>query len=251
MIRIMMFIIAVLLMLHVQAQQERSHVRKGNKYYSEGDLEKASNEYNDALGIKNDLTEGVFNLGNVAFKKQEFEQAAEKFETAAMMSEDRQVKAKAFHNMGNTFMEAKQYDKSVEAYKNALRLDPKDEATRYNLAYAQEMLRKNPPQDQEQQQDQDQDQDQKDDQEKKDQDQQSEQQKQDEQQKEQQDQQAENQQGEKEEGEQKTPQPREGQLTKEEALRLLEALKDEEQKLQEELAKKKIKAEKREIEKDW
>jgi tetratricopeptide (TPR) repeat protein len=47
--------------------------------------------------------------------------------------------------MGNALMELKQYDKAVEAYKNALRNNPSDEKTRYNYALAKEMLKNNPP----------------------------------------------------------------------------------------------------------
>ena len=249
--------VGLILNVNAFAQQERSHIRKGNKLYSEGKLEEASSEYNEALGVKNDLTEGVFNLGNVAYQSKDFETAVKQFETAAMMSENDQVKAKAYHNIGNSLLEAKQYDKSIEAYKNALRLNPKDMETRYNLAYAMEMLRQNPQQQQQDQQKQDQDQEKKDqDQQQQDQqnqenqDQQSQQQKQEEQNQDQQDQQAQNQQGQ-DQQEQQQAQPREGQLTKEEAERLLEALRHEEQKVQENLVNKKIKAEKRTIEKDW
>jgi len=255
-------ILLCLVHLAISAQEERSHIRKGNKYFKEGKIEEASKEYNEAIKIKNDLPEGVYNLGNVEYQKKDFAKAAEKYETAAMMTKDNEQQAKAYHNMGNSFLEAKDYNKSIEAYKKALRLNPKDMDTKYNLAYAMQMLKNNP---QEQQQDQEQNEDNKDeekeDQENK-QDQQQdgenedqqdqEQQKQEQQdQEKEQDQQAQNKEGQGGEEEKQQPQPQEGQLSKEEAERLLEALMQEEQKVQEELANKKIKAEKRNIEKDW
>jgi tetratricopeptide (TPR) repeat protein len=51
----------------------------------------------------------------------------------------------AYHNLGNIFMKEKNYQEAVEAYKNALRNNPADEQTRYNYALAKEMLKKNPP----------------------------------------------------------------------------------------------------------
>lgn len=244
----------LILSLNAFAQQERSHIRKGNKLYQDQKLEEAANEYNEALGIKNNLKEGVFNLGNVAYQNKDYETAVKQFETAAMMSDDDQVKAKAFHNIGNSLLEAKQFDKSIEAYKNALRLNPEDMDTRYNLAYAMEMLRQNPQQQQQQQDQQDQDQEKQDEEQQENeenQDQQSQQQNQEDgEQQEQDQQQAQNEQGQ-EGQEQSPPQPREGRLTKEEAERLLEALRQEEQRVQEQLVNKKIKGEKRNIEKDW
>ena len=56
--------------------------------------------------------------------------------------------AEIYHNVGNIGMQSKEYAKSVEAYKQSLRLNPKDDETRYNLALAQKLLH-----DQQQQQD--------------------------------------------------------------------------------------------------
>ena len=55
-------------------------------------------------------------------------------------------KHKAYHNLGNTFMNDKKYQEAVESYKEALRNNPKDDETRYNLALAKDLLEKNPPQ---------------------------------------------------------------------------------------------------------
>jgi Ca-activated chloride channel family protein len=44
-------------------------------------------------------------------------------------------------------MNEKNYSEAVEAYKNALRNNPTDDESRYNLALAKDMLEKNPPQD--------------------------------------------------------------------------------------------------------
>ena len=51
-------------------------------------------------------------------------------------------KAEAYHNMGNAFMKEKQYEKAIEAFKNSMRNNSKDDETRYNLAMAQELLKK-------------------------------------------------------------------------------------------------------------
>ena len=78
----------------------------------------------------------------VFFKKeQKFAEAAETFKKIAETTKDNALKSSAYHNLGNSLLEAQQFAESVEAYKNALRLNPKDEETRYNLAYAQKKLK--------------------------------------------------------------------------------------------------------------
>jgi len=223
------------------AQKERGYVRKGNQKYIEGKYDDAEKEYNKALEIKNSLPEGVFNLGDVAYKKKDYEKAVRQFETASMVAKDNNLKAKAYHNLGNTYLDAGQYEKSIEAYKNALRLNPNDMDTKYNLAFAQRMLKKNPQQSQ-----QNQNQENKDNQQKQNQQQQANQDKQ-----EQQPQQAQEQQAKEEQAQQQRAQPKEGQLSKEDAQRLLEALMQQEQKVQEKIVNKKMPAERKKVEKDW
>lgn len=229
------------------AQQERSYVRKGNQKYIEGKYDEAEKEYNKALDIKNMLPEGVFNLGDVAYKKKDYERAARQFETAAMVAKDNRTKAKAYHNLGNTYLDAAQYDKSIEAYKHALRLNPNDMDTKYNLAYAQRMLKKNPQQNQ---QNQDNNQDNQNQQQQNNQNQQ--QQEADRKNKEQQQQEQQQQQQQAQEEQAQQSQPKQGQISKEDAQRLLEALMQQEQKVQQQIVNKKLPpAEKKRVEKDW
>jgi len=236
------------------AQEERGYVRKGNQKYIEGKYDEAEKEYSKALDIKNSLTEGVFNLGDVAYQKKDYEQAAKQFETAAMLAKDNQLKAKAYHNLGNTYLDAAQYDKSIEAYKNALRLNPNDMDTKYNLAYAQQMLKSNPQQNQQNQdqEDKDQNQDKKDQQQNQQNQDQQQQAEQNQQEQQQQQQSQEQQQAKEDQAEQQQAQPKEGQISKEDAKRLLEALMQQEQKVQQQIVNKKLPpAEKKNVEKDW
>src|SRR5690606_11598804 len=68
-----------------------------------------------------------------------------RFKQAATTATEKSEKHKAFHNLGNTYMNEKKYTEAVDAYKNALRNNPNDDETRYNLALAKDMLEKNPP----------------------------------------------------------------------------------------------------------
>jgi tetratricopeptide (TPR) repeat protein len=131
-------------------------------------------------------TEGTYNLGNALFKQQKFPEAAEQYQLIAgrgdKMVETPEGKARlaeVYHNVGNISMHNKEYAKSIEAYKQSLRLNPKDDETRYNLALAQKLLQDQQNQQQEQDQNQDQNQDKKEDQQQDQQQQQQNQQQQD------------------------------------------------------------------------
>ena len=83
------------------------------------------------------------------------EEAQEHFKKLAENpSSDDQLKASSFHNLGNCLLKQNKLEESIEAYKKSLRINPTDEDTRYNLAYAQKKL-KNQQQQQQQQQQQD------------------------------------------------------------------------------------------------
>lgn len=225
------------------ANTEPAKIRQGNKRYQVGDFTGAEESYRSALDKNANSDKGIFNLGDAYYQQERYEEAAQQFGLAVKMAEDEAQKAKAFHNMGNAQMGLKQYDKSVDAYKNALRLNPADEDTRYNLAYAQQMLQNQQNQDQENQdqENEDKENEDKENQDKQDQDQENEDQQ------EQEDQQDQEDSDESQESEGQKPQ----NMSKEEIARMLEALQYEEDKLQQELQQKKARGQRQKIEKDW
>ena len=136
--------------------------------------------------------------------------------------------SKVYHNLGNSYLKQKEFEKSINAFKNSLKKDDKDEDTRYNLAYAQRML-------QQQQQQQKQDKDKKD-QDKKDK----------EKNKDKKDDKG------KDKKDQKQEQQQQNQnISKEDAQRLLEAMNNDEKKLRDKMNEKKVRVAKGQIEKDW
>jgi Ca-activated chloride channel family protein len=157
---------------------ERKNVREGNKLYQNEKFTESEIAYRKSLEINPRSTEGMFNLGNALYKQEKYPEAAEQYQLIAGQSQrllnDNPTNAarlaQVFHNLGNISMKNKEYAKSVEAYKQSLRLNPKDDETRYNLALAQKLLNDQQNEDQNQndqkqdQQNQEQNQDQKDDQ---------------------------------------------------------------------------------------
>jgi tetratricopeptide (TPR) repeat protein len=131
------------------AQKANDDVRKGNGFYRSEQFTEAEVEYRKGLSKDSASSEGNYNLGNALYKQGKVGEAnqsylktlnAEKSKQKNKFSQQEQ--AAVYHNIGNTLLVAKEYEKSVEAYKQALRLNPKDDETRYNLAYAQKFVKK-------------------------------------------------------------------------------------------------------------
>ena len=216
------------------AQKEASDVRRGNREYRKQNFTEAEVDYRRGLEANKDSYEAHYNLGDALFKQDKYAEAQTEFETAAKMldrKEDKERFAKAMHNIGNCNFARQQYDKAVAAYQDALRANPKDNDTRYNLVKAMELL-----QQQQQQQQQNKDQQKQD---------QQQQQQQQEQQQEQQDQQ----QQEQQQQEQEQQQQNENQMDKETAEQILQALEQDEQDTQEKMQRQQGK--KRRVEKEW
>lgn len=266
------------------AQSERKITRKGNTYYETGNFIDAEINYKKALEKNSDLLEAQFNLGDALVKQERFDEALEAFEKVSASTEDQNLKANALHNKGNVLLSQQDLEGAIESYKDALRINPKDQETRYNYAYVKKLLDQ---QQQQQNQDQEQNEDNQEENKEEDKEQNEEGNDQEDQKNEgsenkdqenseneddkqdQQDQQDEggnnndeteqNQQdkgqtdGEdsNEENQREQPNPRENKLSPEEAQRLLDALNQQEEKVQDKMKKHKLKGAKVKIEKDW
>lgn len=139
--------IACLFVLPASAQTAQENIAAGNEKYRQEDYKGAQSHYENAGGT----VEGTYNLGNALYNQQKFEEAADKYAQAAQMATDSQTKSKAYHNLGNAMLQQKKYQESIDAYKKALRDNPNNADTKYNLSYAQQMLKKQQEQQQQQQ----------------------------------------------------------------------------------------------------
>ena len=117
-----------------------TYVYKGNSHFNNSFLE-AEKNYRMALSEMPSNTKGAYNLGNAYYNAELYDEALARLLEAAKKG-TKLEKHRAYHNIGNVLMQDKQCKKAVEAYKNALRNDPKDEESRYNLAIAQECAKK-------------------------------------------------------------------------------------------------------------
>ena len=235
---------------------EKNLVRDGNDLYKQNSFVDAEVKYKKALENNPNYETANFNLGNAIYEQNRFKEAAPFYEMVTKTSKDKLSKSEAFHNVGNISMKEKKYAQAVEAYKNALRQNSKDEETRYNLALAKKLLEQ-----EKQQQDKDdknkdkKDQDKKDQQNKddqnKDQDKEENKDKNDQNKNnENKDQQNKDQQDKKDKNQEKQ-QPKPNELSKQQMEQLLEAMNNEENKTQKKVNAKKAKGRKVKQEKDW
>ncbi len=220
--------------------QERKLVREGNKLYEQKRYREAANAYQQALSKNPTYTPGMFNLGNSMYQQKQFEAARKVMSTTAKAEKDRNNKGAANYNIGNTYMQEQKWQEAIDAYKQALRNNPQDADAKYNLSYALAMLKKQ----QGSGGGKDKNQDKNDD--KKNKDQQEKENKQD---KKDQNEQDNSKNNEQENKQQERPQPQPSKLSKEQAEQLLNALQQEERKLQDKHQKEKGVPVK--IDKDW
>lgn len=244
--------------------ESRDLTYQANNELVENDFVSAEANYRRAISKSDSNAVAPYNLGNSYYNRESFGEAFGRYKEAGERVKNKTGKHKAFHNMGNVFMKNKEYGKAVEAYKEALRNNPKDEQTRYNLALAKEMMKKEQQQNQNQNKD-DQNKDDQKEENEQDQDKQSQGGDEDDQQEQEQEQQPkggedEEEQNKQEEGEDNKDQkpqqeqqqkPRPNQLSKQQIENLLEAMQNEEKKVQEKMEAKKIKGPRVKNEKDW
>ena len=259
-----------------QGKEQKKELKAAQNFLSEAQqaLQKekfveAEADYRQAISLNPKSEIAKYNLGTAYYGKEKNDEAMLRFKQAATIGSSKAEKHKAFHNLGNTYMNEKKYTEAVESYKNALRNNPNDDETRYNLALAKDLLEKNPPppedknnenkdknedkkdqdkkdqQDQQDKKDQGEDGDKKEDKDKGDQ---------KEDKKEGDKDKNENKPNEPKEGEGDKPQqqqPKPGQLSPQQVKSLLEAMNNEERKTQEKINAEKQKGAKVKTEKDW
>jgi tetratricopeptide (TPR) repeat protein len=124
------------------AQEENMFIREGNRYFKSKKYTDAEVAYRKGLQKNPKSFEANYNLGNALYKQEKYAEALEKYnEAVPFAGNSREKLADAFHNAGNALLKQNKISESINAYKQSLKLNPKDDNTRYNLAYAQKLLK--------------------------------------------------------------------------------------------------------------
>jgi len=193
------------------SQKENMLILRGNRYYKEKQLDQAKDQYQKAIEQAPDNPAANYNMGNVHFRKNKYDDAIKSYEQSIQHTTDKAIKEKGLYNSGVAWIKQEKLPESIDSWKNALKLDPADADARENLQKAlMELEKKQPRQKNDSRQD------------NKKQDQQN----------------------------QKQPKNQQSKLTKQQVEQLLKALQQKEKEVQEKMNQNKVKS-LSQPEKDW
>ena len=231
-----LLILSLLISAPSLAQNKESFLRDGNTLYTDSSYNEAEIQYRKSLEKDQDYFNASFNLADAVYKQERYQEASSLFDALRDNAPSNKNLAEVLHNLGNSLVKEGNLDAAINAYKDALRINPDDNETRHNLALSKQKKQE------EQQQEKDNKDDQKDNNE--------EEKKEEEKNKEQKEQ---NKKQEEKEEKQKQNQPEEKKedISKEDAKKMLEAIQQQEKDLQEKLQKKKFKGTRTKVLKDW
>ncbi|HEX9513671.1 MAG TPA: tetratricopeptide repeat protein [Puia sp.] len=206
------------------AQKENALIRSGNRYYKQKQIDQSQHQYQEAVRSAPDNPTANYNLGNAQFRKNNFEEAAKSYETSVEHSTGNAGREKGLYNKGVALAKQKKLPESIDAWKNALKLDASDEDARENLQKALMELKQQQSRQQKDQKDQKDKKDQKDQKDQKDE--------------------------KKNQEQQQQPKPQPSRLNKQQVEQLLKALQQKENELQDKMNQNKVKST-TQPEKDW
>ena len=227
-----LYIFILLLPFLTNAQNKKTHLRNGNNLYEDSLFNDAEMKYRKSLEKDQDYFTASYNLADAVYKQERFEESSSLFEGLIDNAKTKNEKAKLYHNLGNSLFKQQKLKESIQAYKHALKNNPKDEETRHNLAFAQKMLQQQEENQQEQEENQ-------------------EEESQEEKEENQEEKQQQEQRDKQEQKQQEKQQQEKEDMSKEDAEKMLEALQQQEKELQEKMQKKKVKGKKVKVLKDW
>lgn len=126
------------------AQNDRTFIRQGNKLYRTQKWAQAETQYRKAISKNAKNTQALYNLGCALMMQQKDSMAMVQYQHAAQEETNVQRRSKSYHNMGVIMQNHREYAKAIECYKMALRCNPQDNETRYNLALCKKLLKNQP-----------------------------------------------------------------------------------------------------------
>lgn len=157
--RLLIFLVSCNIFIGLASGQTAARmIQLGNEEYRAGNYPAALEWYRKSAEKENNSypLENQYNLACALYKSGNLQEARTIY--SGLLQDPRasqEMKARIYHNLGNTYLTEKNFASAIPFFKQALKLDPTAEDTRYNLSYALKMLKK---QQQEQNKDQNKDQ---------------------------------------------------------------------------------------------
>lgn len=118
------------------SQQWVDSLKVARTAYKNKEYDKANRYYRSAQNLAPKDVDLSEEIAQSTYRSRDFDNAEKVYQQAASEKNDKLEKAKMQHNLGNTRMKKKDYSGAIEAYKDALRNNPNDQETQYNLSEA-------------------------------------------------------------------------------------------------------------------
>lgn len=121
----------------VKAQESlNTLIFRGNRSFDKQKYGEAISTFSEAVK-KNEKDFGAhYNLGNSLYKIKKYDEAIAEYQKAQKNTNNKDEKAASYYNEGNAHLQNGDGEKAVNAYKNALKFDPDNEAILKNLQIA-------------------------------------------------------------------------------------------------------------------
>ena len=124
-----------------EAQNDRAFIREGNRAFKAQKWAAAETQYRKAISKNGKNPQAIYNLGCALLMQQKDSAAMIQYEQAAKLEPNKLRRAKSYHNMGVVMQHHQDYAQAIAYYKDALRCNPQDNETRYNLALCKKLLK--------------------------------------------------------------------------------------------------------------
>ncbi len=134
-------------------QNSNTLIKNGNDAYNKKEYDIAAENYKKAADKEPANEKAQYNLGNALYKKGNSEEALLAYDAAIKSSKLKTEQSASWYNKGVSLQNNKKLPECIDAYKNAIRLNPADEDARFNLQKA--LLQQQKQQQQKDQQDKD------------------------------------------------------------------------------------------------
>ncbi len=128
-----MTLLMLMTAMAANAQNDRDYIREGNRNFRSGKFAEAEVSYRKSIEKNPRNPQAAYNLGNALFAQKKDSAAVVAYESGVQLETSAIRKSMGYHNMGVVCQSHKMFSEAIEAYKNALRLNPKDDEARYNL----------------------------------------------------------------------------------------------------------------------
>ena len=124
-------------LIAVKAQESlNTLIFRGNRSFDKQKYGEAASTFSEAVK-KNEKDFGAhYNLGNSLYKKKKYDEAIAEYQKAQKNTNNKDEKAASYYNEGNAHLQNGDGEKAINAYKNALKFDPDNEAILKNLQIA-------------------------------------------------------------------------------------------------------------------